>query len=108
MPCLPGVSGSASSTVTSVMPLNWLDGLVAHVAMPTVPGTDCRMNPYHATGPGADAEAPDPSKPCPGGTGEMPPEPVAPERMSHDWTGCADVVSVCDGSAALPPVRRSP
>ena len=40
---LPGVSGFASSTVTSP-PENAVDGLVGQCAIATVPGSLCRMN----------------------------------------------------------------
>src|SRR5262245_64673911 len=49
---LPGVSGSASSTLKSpprslAPPVIFSDGWAFQVAMATVPDDDCRMNEYH-------------------------------------------------------------
>ncbi len=108
-PLLPGVSGSASSTVTSSTPVKLAAGWVSNVAMPTVPGTDCSTNANHALELTSDSALPWPTLrfSWPGGTGVMPPLPAASERMLHASIGSAWFSIVWLASAALPPVMRS-
>ena len=106
MPLFPGVSGSASMTLTSP-PMNEVDGLVSKRAIATVPGSDCSTNPYQAT----------PARtvpPCllrsswPVGMGAGSVAPRGAERKSHDVVGCALSVTICVMSAEPPFVRRRP
>jgi len=85
MPFLPGVSGSESSTVTSV-PLNADPGCVGHRDNATVPGSDCRMKPYHAEL-GMNAPPWALRSSCPIGTGTVVPLSWTPERISQASDG---------------------
>ncbi len=106
MPFSPGVSGSASSTVTSP-PTNDVDGLVSNVASATVPGSDCSMNAYQATA--GIGMLPEPvSASWPGGTGVGSEIERGVERKSHDDCGCAIVSIGCVTSAEPPLVMRRP
>jgi len=106
IPFLPGVSGLASSTLTSP-PANPVEGLVANWAIATVPGPPWRMKPYQAE-PGIGAPPMSVRFSWPAGCGSGAPLSRGPERMVHASSGCAVTVTSCAGVASAPPVSRRP